>query len=297
MGTLEGQHDHVYRTWQRGMRYMASGDGHRALYVFEMLPRWPTVSFNKAMIHLSLNEPEAALSCLDHAVACPPNFLLPVSAFQRGVVRFRREEYPRALEDFSLAFHRLDGRKLLDCRPVGLDFCLYGSEVLFNIAMSLTRMGKFDEGVSVLSEARRWVESDGGRRPGFRKLLDVPADGGEEQQQEEQGQEGAGADYWRVFQVPPGVLCRPPASRAPFRIPCVPARPSTALVPHSNHHLTTSPSSPSSSSSSSSCCHEEEEGENSCPSTTSPVASPLPFVPPLLRKFLSLSSSKRSFFK
>jgi len=277
------EQDHVYRRWERGLGYMASGDGDRALYVLEMLPRWPTISFNKAMIHMHLADPQAALGCLDEAVVAASSssssLLLPLAAFQRGVVRFRREEYGPALKDFSLAFHALHGRTVLDCRPAGLDYRLCASAVLFNAAMSQIHMGQFDEGARLLAEARRREPSGDEGWAKWRYVFEVSPDAAEQQQQ---GPGQAGADYWRVFEVPPGRLCRPPS--LPRRRP--------AAVPPSTPRL--SPSVPSSSSSfSSSSSSSSDDEEEHCPSTPDP---PRPGAPLLRKLRAQLAAPKRPFF-
>ncbi|PLW23715.1 hypothetical protein PCASD_16765 [Puccinia coronata f. sp. avenae] len=157
------------------------------------------------MIHLSLNDHRSALESFQQSVrrdkSTQPS---PLEFMQLGVLLFWLEKYELAYENFSVALLLMDGRSHIQYQNVGLDFCLYASEILFNSAICLLHLGKFDEGIERLGEALAKQEYvDQIPRP-----LDVISAIGEE---DEEGRSGtrARADYWRLFQVPKGTLYRP----------------------------------------------------------------------------------------
>lgn len=196
------------RTWVRALKYFDSNDLDRSLYAFEMIPRTPKMYFNLATIHTLLDDRESALDCLKSAVS--DDSASPVEYFQLGAMLFALEDYERAHKVFSVTFLLMAGQLHIDYNDAGLKFCLYSCEVLFNCAMCLLHMGNFEEGTSVLREARDHQEYPS-QVPCSMEVFSIP----ESQETPNQGSPSR-ADYWTVFQVPRGMLYRPVNSATPI---------------------------------------------------------------------------------
>ena len=146
----------------------------------QMIPSSPQIHFNRGMIHLSLNDHPSALESFQQSVrrdnkSTRPS---PVEFMQLGLLLFWLEKYEVAYENFSIALlvriylffdifrehnpppprykliffpigdspcpHKhtqlMDGHSHIQYQNVGLNFCLYASEILFNSAMCLLHL-------------------------------------------------------------------------------------------------------------------------------------------------------------
>ncbi|KAA1121747.1 hypothetical protein PGTUg99_024949 [Puccinia graminis f. sp. tritici] len=193
--------NHTYRTWMRALKYFDDQDLDRSLYVFEMISRSPKIFFNLGMIQTGLGDYQSAVDCFQAAVTDESASV--VEYFQLGAILFSLEEYESAHKNFSIAFLLMGDRSHIDCQEAGLNYCLYSCEILFNRAMCLLHLGKFDEGTETLSDAREKQEYPS-QIPCSLEVFSIPA-------LREDGSYGSPrrADYWTVFQVPNGTLYCP----------------------------------------------------------------------------------------
>ncbi|POV96582.1 hypothetical protein PSHT_15053 [Puccinia striiformis] len=190
------------RTWMRALKHFDNQDLDHSLYVFEagpfvMISRSPKIYFNMGMLHTGLGEHPSAVDCFRAAVS--DEAASAVEFFQLGALLFSLEDYELAHQNFSVALLLMNGRSHIDYREAGLNFCLYSCEVLFNCAMCLLHMGKFDEGTETLAHARE-KQHYPSQIPCSLEVFSIPDAG---------YGSSTRADYWTVFQVPNKILYRP----------------------------------------------------------------------------------------
>ena len=153
------------------------------------------------MVQAGLGDYPSAVDCFQAAVS--DQSASPVEYFQLGALLFSLEDYEHAHQNFSVALLLMGGRSRIDYQEAGLNFCLYACEVIFNCAICLLHLGRFDEGTETLSDAREKQEYPS-QIPCSLEVFSIPA-------LSEDGGYGSAtrADYWKVFQVPNGTLYRP----------------------------------------------------------------------------------------
>lgn len=83
------------------------------------------------------------------------NAYLTYSYFQCGVSNFLLARYDLAYTDFDEALLYLRGNEAINYEQLGLKFKLFSAEVLFNKGLSQIYMGRMDEGLVDMQEARK----------------------------------------------------------------------------------------------------------------------------------------------
>jgi hypothetical protein len=139
------------------------------------------------IIYATLGEHEAAVERFIAATGLDQ--YLAVAYFQCGVSNFLLGRYELALKDFDEAFLFLRGNQAINYEQLGLKFKLFSAEVLFNKGLSLIYLGKVQEGLIDMEEARRDKATEE-----HNVIDDAIADRGE---------------GYTVFSIPVGVLYRP----------------------------------------------------------------------------------------
>ncbi|CAO3644691.1 unnamed protein product [Mucor hiemalis] len=143
--------------------------------------------FNIGSIFTILNDHRRAIAAFNLAILKDPHFA--VAYFQRGVSFFLLGDLLSAEKDFDRALQKLRGNPLVNYEQLGLHFCLYECEVLFNRGICQLNSGKIDSGLTDLYHAQKAKVTD------EHDLIDHAL-------------QVQGKDY-SVYSMPPGLLFRP----------------------------------------------------------------------------------------
>lgn len=178
-------------TWAKALEAYDAQEFEKALEQFETIADSSKILFNIALIHATLGNHDIAVENYNASNALDQ--YLAVSYFQCGVSNFLLGRYEDARRDFEDAYLYLRGNMTIDYEQLGLKFRLYSCEVLFNKGLSLIYMGREDEGLADLAEARKEKQTS------EHSVID-----------EAYGDRG---DGYTVFSIPVGVLYRPPEAK------------------------------------------------------------------------------------
>ncbi|KAJ7928502.1 NADPH oxidase regulator NoxR [Mycena leptocephala] len=168
-------------TWAAALKAYDEEDFEKALDLFSVNLT------NMGLIYATLGEHEAAVERFIEATGL--DSYLAVAYFQCGVSNFLLARYELAYKDFEEALLYLRGNQAINYEQLGLKFRLFSAEVLFNQGLSLIYMGRMDEGLRDMEEAKRVKATDE-----HNVIDDAIADRGE---------------GYTVFSIPVGVLYRP----------------------------------------------------------------------------------------
>ena len=105
------------------------------------------------LIYATVGEHEAAVQHFREAVTLDK--YLAVAYFQCGVSNFLLQRYEMAYKDFDEALLYLRGNQSINYEQLGLKFKLFSAEVLFNKGLSQIYMGRLNEGIMDMEEARK----------------------------------------------------------------------------------------------------------------------------------------------
>ncbi|TPX33823.1 hypothetical protein SmJEL517_g03346 [Synchytrium microbalum] len=183
--------------WNSGVKCFEANDYERALDYFEAIPETSKISFNIGMAFLQIGHVDDALKAFSSAVR--KDTYLSIAYFQRGWCYFRTRRYEEAFNDYDLALEKMRGVRLIDYTQLGLPFKLYSSHVQFNRGLCFIKLGSVNPGLEDLDDAYR----------------DRPKDSKADNERIEQAQElgPRSADKLSLFDVPPQLLYKPPASK------------------------------------------------------------------------------------
>ncbi|KAF8178513.1 hypothetical protein K438DRAFT_1843854 [Mycena galopus ATCC 62051] len=162
-----------------------------ALSFFSDIADSSKILTNMGLIYAALGEHETAVERFIDATGLDP--YLAVAYFQCGVSNFLLERYELAHKDFEEAYLYLRGNENIRYAQLGLDFSLYPAEVLFNQAVCLIYMGRVDDGMACMEEAKRIKATD------EHKVIDEAI--------------AVRGEGFTVFSIPVGVLYRPPGNK------------------------------------------------------------------------------------
>ncbi|KAJ7708971.1 hypothetical protein B0H17DRAFT_1031379 [Mycena rosella] len=135
------------------------GDIDTALDLFARICDRSKILVNMALIYAARGDHEAALARL--VAATELDSYLAVAYFQCGVSNFLLARYDQAYKDFEEASLYLRGKPEENYDRLGLDFRLFSTEILFNQGLSLLRLGRVEEGLADMEEAKRAEVPDG----------------------------------------------------------------------------------------------------------------------------------------
>ncbi|KAF7321556.1 P-type phospholipid transporter [Mycena kentingensis (nom. inval.)] len=174
-------------TWAAALEAYDKEDFEKALDLFSRIADSSKILTNMGLIYATLGEHEAAVERFIEATQL--DTYLAVAYFQCGVSNFLLARYELAYKDFEEALLYLRGNQAINYEQLGLKFRLFSAEVLFNQGLALIYMGRLDEGLADMEDARRVKATDE-----HNVIDDAIADRGE---------------GYTVFSIPVGVLYRP----------------------------------------------------------------------------------------
>ncbi|KDQ55044.1 hypothetical protein JAAARDRAFT_134290 [Jaapia argillacea MUCL 33604] len=178
-------------TWAAALKAYDAEDFEKALDLFSRIGDSSKILTNMGLIYATVGEHEAAVE--QFMAATQLDQYLAVAYFQCGVSNFLLGRYELALKDFEEALLYLRGNQAINYEQIGLKFKLYSAEVLFNKGLSLIYMGRLQEGLADMEEARKEKATQE-----HSVIDDAIADRGE---------------GYTVFSIPVGVLYRPSESK------------------------------------------------------------------------------------
>ncbi|KAF8639564.1 hypothetical protein AX17_001466 [Amanita inopinata Kibby_2008] len=174
-------------TWAAALKAYDDEDFEKALDLFSRIADSSKILTNMGLIYATLGEHDTAIE--KFVEATNHDQYLAVAYFQCGVSNFLLTHYQLALNDFEEALLYLRGNQAINYEQLGLKFKLSSAEVLFNKGLSLIYMGRVQEGMATLEEAR--------------KQKTIP-----EHDVIEEAMRDRGTGY-TVFSIPVGVVYRP----------------------------------------------------------------------------------------
>lgn len=174
-------------TWAAALKAYDEEDFEKSLDLFSRIADSSKILTNIGLIYATLGEHEAAVQRFIEAT----NFdqYLAVAYFQCGVSNFLLARYELAYKDFEEALLYLRGNQAINYEQLGLKFRLFSAEVLFNKGLAQIYMGRAQEGLADMEEARREKATD------EHNVIDDAI--------QERG------EGYTVFSIPVGVLYRP----------------------------------------------------------------------------------------
>lgn len=174
-------------TWAAALSAYDAEDFEKSLDLFSRIADSSKILTNMGLIYATLGEHEAAVEKFIGATQLDQ--YLAVAYFQCGVSNFLLGNYELALRDFDEALLYLRGNQAINYEQLGLKFRLFSAEVLFNKGLSQVYLGRIQQGLSDMEEARKEKATD------EHNVIDEAI--------QEQGQ------GYTVFSIPVGVLYRP----------------------------------------------------------------------------------------
>ncbi|KAJ6602153.1 hypothetical protein B0H10DRAFT_1823402 [Mycena sp. CBHHK59/15] len=174
-------------TWAAALKAYDEEDFEKALDLFSRIAESSKILTNMGLIYATLGEHEAAVERFIEATG--QDSYLAVAYFQCGVSNFLLARYELAYKDFEEALLYLRGNQAINYEQLGLKFRLFSAEVLFNQGLSLIYLGRMEEGLADMEEAKRVKATDE-----HNVIDDAIQDRGE---------------GYTVFSIPVGVLYRP----------------------------------------------------------------------------------------
>ncbi|KAF5386269.1 hypothetical protein D9615_002300 [Tricholomella constricta] len=174
-------------TWAAALKAYDEEDFEKSLDLFSRIADSSKILTNMGLIYATLGEHEAAVERFIEATSLDQ--YLAVAYFQCGVSNFLLTRYELAYKDFEEAFLYLRGNQDINYEQLGLKFRLFSAEVLFNKGLSQVYLGRMQEGLADMEEARRDKATEE-----HNVIDDAIQDRGE---------------GYTVFSIPVGVLYRP----------------------------------------------------------------------------------------
>ncbi|KAF9460762.1 NADPH oxidase regulator NoxR [Collybia nuda] len=174
-------------TWAAALKAYDEEDFDKSLDLFSRIADSSKILTNMGLIYATLGEHEAAVERFIEATNLDQ--YLAVAYFQCGVSNFLLTRYELAFKDFEEAYLYLRGNQDINYEQLGLKFRLFSAEVLFNKGLSQVYLGRMQEGLADMEDARRDKATDE-----HNVIDDAIQDRGE---------------GYTVFSIPVGVLYRP----------------------------------------------------------------------------------------
>ncbi|KAI0782973.1 hypothetical protein C8Q75DRAFT_785227 [Abortiporus biennis] len=140
-------------TWAAALKAYDDEDFEKSLELFSAIGDSSKILTNMGLIYATLGEHEAAVE--QFIAATSLDQYLAVAYFQCGVSNFLLTRYDLAYKDFEEALLYLRGNQAINYEQLGLKFKLYSAEVLFNKGLSLIYLGRLQEGMIEMEEARK----------------------------------------------------------------------------------------------------------------------------------------------
>ncbi|XP_073412183.1 NADPH oxidase activator 1 isoform X2 [Dendrobates tinctorius] len=149
----------LIKCWHQGVLATEKKDWDSALKSFTSIEDPPSkIWFNIGYIHVLSEDFLSALQAYSQCVTKDP--CLAVGFFQRSYVHFKLKWYEKALADCHLAMAQLRNNSVIDYKQLGLNHLLYTWEVLYNTAVILCYLGKWESAQQKINEAVIWLPGD-----------------------------------------------------------------------------------------------------------------------------------------
>ncbi|KAK6534431.1 hypothetical protein TWF281_005757 [Arthrobotrys megalospora] len=116
--------------WVQALERYDKGDFKNSIETFAHAGETSKALFNIGIIHATLGEHDEAIFAYKASITQDPYFA--IAHFQRGVSNFLLSNFAEALKDFTNALRFLRENLYINYEQLGLKFCLYRCEVLFN---------------------------------------------------------------------------------------------------------------------------------------------------------------------
>ncbi|KAJ3482616.1 hypothetical protein NLI96_g6859 [Meripilus lineatus] len=178
-------------TWAAALKAYDEQDFEKSLQLFATIGDSSKILTNMGLIYATLGEHDAAVE--QFIAATQLDQYLAVAYFQCGVSNFLLNRYEMAHKDFEEALLYLRNNQAINYEQLGLKFKLFSAEILFNKGLSQIYMGRLQEGLQDLDDARKDKAT-----AEHNVIDDAIMDRG---------------DGYTVFSIPVGVLYRPPESK------------------------------------------------------------------------------------
>ncbi|KAJ7071636.1 hypothetical protein C8F01DRAFT_1111287 [Mycena amicta] len=198
------------QSWVAALRAYDVRDYELALELFSHIPKSSVILTNIGLIHAAQGEHAAAVESFIEATLRDP--YLAVAYFQCGVSNFLLARYEFAYRDFREGHRRLRGHGHIDYTQLGLPFVLLASEILFNQALCLVRLGQHDAARADLERAVRALR----RAKAKAKGVTVESDGSVIEDALRDMSINKGMDGYTVLSIPRGVIYRPSPKKLEF---------------------------------------------------------------------------------
>ncbi|EPS43851.1 hypothetical protein H072_2172 [Dactylellina haptotyla CBS 200.50] len=143
--------------WVHALEHYDQGNFKGSLKTFIRCGGDAKTLFNMGMIHATLGEHEAALQAYKAALTKDPYFA--IAYFQSGVSNYLLSNFQDALCDFTKALQFLRENLFINYEQLGLKFCMYRCEVLFNRGLCYANLMSEEKAVRNLTYASREKQS------------------------------------------------------------------------------------------------------------------------------------------
>ncbi|KAJ7734286.1 hypothetical protein B0H16DRAFT_1676785 [Mycena metata] len=145
-------------TWAAALKAYDEEEFEKALDLFSRIDDSSKILTNIGLIYAILGEHEAAVEKFIEATGL--DTYLAVAYFQCGVSNFLLQRYEPAYKDFEEALLYLRGNQAINYEQLSLKFTLFSAEVLFNLGLCLISLGRVEEGLANMEEAKRVKATD-----------------------------------------------------------------------------------------------------------------------------------------
>lgn len=140
-------------TWAAALKAYDEQDFEKSLQLFATIGDSSKILTNMGLIYATLGEHDAAVE--QFIAATQLDQYLAVAYFQCGVSNFLLNRYEMAHKDFEEALLYLRNNQAINYEQLGLKFKLFSAEILFNKGLSQIYMGRLQEGLQDLDDARK----------------------------------------------------------------------------------------------------------------------------------------------
>ncbi|KAK6521287.1 hypothetical protein TWF506_001511 [Arthrobotrys conoides] len=129
--------------WVQALERYDQGNFKASIETFAHAGETSKASFNIGIIHATLGEHDEAIFAYKASITQDPYFA--IAHFQRGVSNFLLGNFSEALKDFTNSLRFLRENLYINYGQLGLKFCLYRCEVLFNRGLCYKYLDRKDK--------------------------------------------------------------------------------------------------------------------------------------------------------
>ncbi|KAF3283959.1 hypothetical protein TWF132_009969 [Orbilia oligospora] len=129
--------------WVQALERYDQGNFKASIETFAHAGETSKASFNIGIIHATLGEHDEAIFAYKASITQDPYFA--IAHFQRGVSNFLLGNFEEALKDFTNSLRFLRENLYINYGQLGLKFCLYRCEVLFNRGLCYKYLDRKDK--------------------------------------------------------------------------------------------------------------------------------------------------------